>query len=304
MNQIKKVNEIFLITVMIAVGGSLLLGTFSFSKNNELVSLLLSQIIYVIPTVLYLGMSRGNLKERLRINRVKGSTVILLILFSYLISPLLSYLNAVSMLFSKNRIQNTVYNIVVDYPLIVGIIAVALIPCILEETVYRGVFFNEYRKVNAKKGILISGLLFGLMHMNWNQFVYAFVMGMIFAVVVEACDSIIASMIVHFTINSSSVVMSYLQAKKVTGIEAQNLFMKKDELVLFLSSYWIVVIIFCILAFYLLKRIAKIQGRMEEFKKVFSVKKMIDSKEEAFLTLPIISGILVCIIIMIGVEIS
>lgn len=304
MSQIKKVNNIFLITVMTAIGGSLLLGTFSFTKNNELVSLLLSQIIYVIPAVLYLSTSKENIKERLRINRIKGSTILLLIMLSYFISPLLTYLNAITMLFSKNTIQNTIYGIVKNYPMIVGVIAVGLVPCILEETVYRGVFFNEYRKVDPKKGILISGLIFGLMHMNWNQFVYAFVMGMIFAVVVEACDSIIASMVVHFTINSTSVITAYMQSMKIMKMDFNEISMEKGELKAFLTSYWVVVVFFVILAFFLLRRIANNEGRTEIINTLFSNKKPFQEKREQFLTLPLISGIVICLIIMVSVEIG
>ncbi|MSS64226.1 CPBP family intramembrane glutamic endopeptidase [Velocimicrobium porci] len=303
MSQIKKVNNIFLITVMFAVGGSLFMGAFSVGKDNELFSLLAAQLLYVIPAILYLKSSGGNIKERLRFNRIKGSTMILLILFSYLITPLLTYLNIVSMLFSKNMIQNTIDGIVKNYPMAVGIIAVGLIPCILEETIYRGVFFNEYRKINPRKGILISGFLFGLMHMNWNQFVYAFVMGMIFAVLVEASDSIIASMIVHFTINTTSVVTAYIQSEMAFVTAPNEMVLEEEQLKMYLCNYWIVVVFFGILAFFLLKQIAKNQGRKEELNALFFNNGKEKEVQAPFFTLPLVLGSLICIFIMIGVEV-
>ena len=54
------------------------------------------------------------------------------------------------------------------------------------------------------KAALMSGLIFGLMHLNFNQFSYGFVLGVIFAAVVEASGSIYASMAIHFLINFQS----------------------------------------------------------------------------------------------------
>ena len=58
--------------------------------------------------------------------------------------------------------------------------------------------------------ILLTGFLFGCMHMNLNQFIYAFALGIYLAFLVEATGSIFSSMIAHFTLNATSVVMSFL----------------------------------------------------------------------------------------------
>ena len=46
--------------------------------------------------------------------------------------------------------------------------------------------------------------------MNFNQLPYALYLGIIMALVMEACDSIVAPMIVHFTMNATSSTLAFL----------------------------------------------------------------------------------------------
>ena len=55
--------------------------------------------------------------------------------------------------------------------------------------------------------ILGSALAFGLMHMNFNQFCYAFVAGIALGILLEATGSIFATMTAHFVINGWSTAL-------------------------------------------------------------------------------------------------
>lgn len=85
-----------------------------------------------------------------------------------------------------------------------------ILPCVIEELAYRGVMFGSFHEAGRLKAILMSGILFGLMHMNFNQMAYAVVIGLIFGFVVEATGSIIPTMIMHFLINGFSVVIKHI----------------------------------------------------------------------------------------------
>ena len=309
MKNIRRANVTFLVTVVIAIIASFCFGFIPMIRQNPLLNILLSQAIYVIPVICYLMSGTEDVKELLRIKKVSIPNVFLLIVFAFFISPLLSFLNAVSLLFTTNKITDTVSGIVYTYPLFISLFVVAIIPAILEETVYRGVFFNEYRKVNARKGVILSGLLFGLMHMNFNQFIYAFIMGMIFALIVEVTDSIVSSMIIHFTINGSSVLITYL-IPKLQKLLSQ--FVKEDIVmsealdttqltsnalmpsIVFLG---ILAIFTTTVSFFILKGIAQIAKRPNALKCLFTEK--VDYKMEKIDALPLIFGIMICLGIMI-----
>ena len=64
-----------------------------------------------------------------------------------------------------------------------------------------------------KKAILFSGILFGLFHMNFNQCAYAFLIGVLFAILVEITDSIVSTIIVHFVFNGISVTTTYFASE-------------------------------------------------------------------------------------------
>ena len=199
MNRIKQVNETYLLTIAAAVGASVVITFVSAILGvhevvtEELIALLISQVLLFLPTGVYLWRNKFDLKETIRLKPVKISTVLMLVGFMYAIMPAATLINAISLKFTTNVIDDTVTKIAANYPFAVGMFAVAFIPAVLEESVYRGVFYNEYRKVDIKKAIVLSGLLFGLAHMNLNQFIYAFLLGMVFSVVVEVTDSIKAN---------------------------------------------------------------------------------------------------------------
>lgn len=56
----------------------------------------------------------------------------------------------------------------------------------------------------------VSALLFGLYHLNFNQFCYAFVLGVYFGIVNQVSGSIVTSVIVHAFINLVGTSIAYL----------------------------------------------------------------------------------------------
>lgn len=293
MEKVQEVNKVFLITVVTAVVVSLFLGAVPAVQKNSLLNLLVSQIVYAVPMLIYIAKNRGNMLESLRIRPLRPITVFLLVIFSYLITPTLNVLNAISMLFSTNVISDSLSDIIKEYPLWVGIVSIGLLPCILEECVYRGVFFHEYQKHSPRTGVLLSGLLFGLMHMNFNQFIYAFVMGIIFALLVEASDSLLGSVIVHFCINTTSVVLSRMAPAAITANG-------RADLLSYIRILFLPAVVMTVLAFWLLFIITGLERRRGA---VAELLKRDNKKRETVVTLPLLLGIGICTALMVYVEI-
>lgn len=283
MNKVKIINIVFLATVLLSIIGSFLGQWILDYTNNYTMILLISQIILVLPSILYLAFSKTSIVKAIRFKKIKGSNIILVILFSYLISPLMTLINAISMLFVKNDTAGFMENIVGNNGFIISLFLIAFIPCIFEETVYRGIFYNEYRKISPLKGILLSAFLFGIMHMNFNQFSYAFAMGIIFALLIEATDSILSTMIVHFFINGTSVLIMHLYPKMIDLLQktyGPDFFNSGDSLEsiqanfnmdinFIIQTYGLPALIGTILAFIVFRAIAKNTGRWNFIKGIF-----------------------------------
>ena len=186
--------------------------------NNPLMGMILSQSLIFLPALIYIINRKKHIRKILRFNKLNIVT-----LFTYTMLPVMSFINMVSMMFVKNKTSSTVTEIVGKESLVLGIFAVAVIPAFVEEILFRGILYNTHRKVSIKKALLLNGLLFGLLHGNFNQFAYAFFMGIVFSLVVEATDTVISTIWCHFLINGNSIISAFLSKNiKTTEVVDSN----------------------------------------------------------------------------------
>ncbi len=218
----KRANKFILISIIYIISSSIAMGLiFEFAleqKPSTLWLLPISQISAVaIPVLAYFIISKD--KSTL-IGRLSVKEVILLIIFSLCLLPLLNSINIASLFFTQNHIGRVLESIN-DTPFLTMLAFTALMPAILEELMTRAVIINNYKRQKVITTMLVSGLFFGMIHMNINQFLYAFIMGMVMVYAVLITESIFASMIIHFTINAFAVLM--LQVQKNIQANMANL---------------------------------------------------------------------------------
>ena len=104
---------------------------------------------------------------------------------------------------------------------LVNLVVTAILPGICEETAHRGMLLKGLSNLGSKKAIIISSLLFGLMHMNIEQFFYATCIGLYLGYLTTLCDTIYPAMIIHFTNNALSLFMGFSNAN---GLGFGNMF--------------------------------------------------------------------------------
>lgn len=223
-----KANNLLLTTLLCYIGASFLLQLFASLWGEKLpfledsmFLLLAGQIALLAPSIVYFVKNKINIVEFLRIKMLKPLTWILIIVFAYVSYPIISLCNYLSLRVSENLIDTTVENILENYPLILCVIAVALIPCIVEETIFRGVMYNSYKKTGFIKALIMTALLFGMFHMNINQMSYAIVIGLLFVCLNEATGSILSSIFMHFIINGTSIIASAVVYKQKGTLEVK-----------------------------------------------------------------------------------
>ena len=86
------------------------------------------------------------------------------------------------------------------------LVFVAVVPSFVEEYLFRGVILGALRKYGDGFAILISAIMFGIMHGNFVQIPFAFIGGLILGYITVYSGSIIPAMIIHFMNNSFSVI--------------------------------------------------------------------------------------------------
>lgn len=263
-------------------------------------SLLISQAILVSPALLFVLVSRkrtetGRLNEMLGFHKIRISSFFMILLFTYLIMPMSTALNAISMLFVDNTV-NAISGEVLQMPFPLMLFMIGIFGPFCEEFVFRGVIFRGYKNSGAVFwSVFWSALLFGLMHLNFNQAAYAIALGIMFALLVEATGSLWSSVIAHIVFNSHEVCLMYLVELLPSELTGPEVELTQETLIAAIGPYLLIAAIATPLAVCVLVWLSKNEKRQEQFGSICARRK---EKKEAMVSIPLIIAIVVCLAYM------
>lgn len=270
MNKAKGINRLFLAMVLISIVSPFLIGSF-LTEMTFYQSVSLSQLLFLAPVLLYVIFTRGQILSEIQLQIPRFSTLLLVVVLTTVLLPVMTWLNMFSMLFAENYVSTSMSE-VQNASLAKNLMYIALVPALSEEFMFRGVFYHGYRPAGVWKAALCSGFCFGLIHMNLNQFCYAFVLGVIFALLVEVTGSLICSTLAHLLINGNSVWLLALQ-QELLGQEAAQAAqaaepLGRQEILSVLGVYTVIALISIIMAYGVMRLIARSCGRGEHMRRV------------------------------------
>lgn len=169
--------------------------------------LIATQVIFILfPCLLYFVFTRENMAETLSLRGFSFKELFIAVIIGLLSQPVAWFYSYLSSLFFENQVV-LVLDAMFDYPLWLLLLVIAVVPSIVEEIAFRGIVLHGFKNLTLLKASLITGLLFGILHLNLQQFLYAAVLGTIFAAVVRVTGSIYLSMLCHFIVNGSQALM-------------------------------------------------------------------------------------------------
>ena len=190
-------------------------GFFSGSTITYVVEILISIAAGFIPGLFYFIISRRKISESIRVKRVEAKLLIPIV-FVGLGGAMIA--NVATDIFLNNigifGLENTVNFTEDAYTLpdiILSIIATAVVPALIEEFTFRGIIMGGLRKFGDAFAILVSSIVFGAFHGNMTQAVFAFFFFFLFAFFDCKTNSIIPSIIIHFSNNLYAVLMDLMQ---------------------------------------------------------------------------------------------
>ncbi|NFE71823.1 CPBP family intramembrane metalloprotease [Clostridium botulinum] len=187
----------FIIFIMLAN----ILGYVGLNKNiiqpySKLAGEILAYIFFIKN---YIKDNRYKLKFRNTLH-FKGYVFIAMLIIGYI----LVYDNTIDIVLSKVVKNSWFYDVMtkeMKNP-IVGFIGTVIMAPIFEEIVYRGIMLDELLvKYNYKKAIIISALIFAVIHLNFVQLTDAFIAGIILGTVYCKTKCLIPCIIIHFLNN-------------------------------------------------------------------------------------------------------
>lgn len=282
------------------------------NKISMVQNLLISQGMIFVPTLIYIIITKCDIRETLRIRKTHWSAIFIVPIFVLALEPVMSVINSISLLWVDSATTELATGLVAKYPFWVSTALMALTPCIVEELAYRGVILGSYRYSSRIWAIVISGLLFGAMHMNFNQMAYAMILGMMLGLLAEVTGSILPTMLAHFCFNEISVCISYFvyhnnALKSVVESTAKNTVSTKELIITIVSLTPFAIGGLCV-AFALLYALAVINGRKEEVFGMFRRQRRFaddgsEIKKPGIISIPLVISLAVCIGFMIISEV-
>ena len=271
-------------------------------------SYLLSQAIVLLPALIYVAIHKINIIACMPYRRLRISNGLLSLLFGYALVPTMLFVSNLTSLFSTNYVQDSVQELIA-YPFVVQLLIIAVLPACVEEFVFRGLIYHSYRKNGILGAAVLSGLVFGLMHLNINQLSYALLMGIVFALLVEVTGSMYSSMLAHFAANSYSIIMMQLVSMTSGGSElleqsaqaAESSMNSVPVIIAQVVMLGLVAAGFLGIAYLLFKKIAVRNGRWEYLKEQLH-KGFKPQNGERFITPPLIATVAAALAYMLYIE--
>lgn len=89
------------------------------------------------------------------------------------------------------------------------VIGLGIIIPLAEEMLYRGVIYRRLQNVfNIKVGIVMSAIMFGMVHGNTVQIIYGFIAGLVFAWLYSEFNSLKVPVLAHCVMNLTSIFIT------------------------------------------------------------------------------------------------
>ncbi len=273
-----------------------------FSFPNWVV-LLVSELTILIPSIIYILKNDLSFKEDLGFRPIKAGSFFMCILLVALVTPIASLVNVVSQFFVSNTMVQESGSFT-GMPSFVLVFLGGIYGPFCEEFLFRSIFFGRYEKyMGPMRAGLVSALLFALAHMNVNQAMYAFVLGVIFAIVNRAAKSVFPSMIIHMGINVGNLLLliAMTSAQDMLGdgtdFAAAAEAARKTDMIYIIAAVMLVLAIICgAIAIPVVVWISKHEGHFDDLYEMFTQK----HPHVKWLDVPMIAALIFVLFIMFG----
>ncbi len=298
----KRANRTFLYMILATLAFAILYAIYVLNTGRQMSLLannLLSEAVIILPAIAAVMYSGDRLKVLVPLKPIRVPSALLTVLYVFLLFPLVAFVNSLSMLFVDNTVMG-ITDQILDLPFWQLLLSIGLFGPFVEEFVFRGVILQTYQRTGRIIGsVILSSVLFGMMHMNFNQFAYGAVMGIMLALLVEATGSVLTSFLAHAVFNSTEVCMVYLSGEIIKNVgdqvQGQSL---RNEIIMSLGIYFIAAIVATSLAVCVLVKISEMEDRLLFLKNIPSCRK----QGYKLVTIPLIIACVIALGYMVVTE--
>ncbi len=186
------------------------------NTNLFIVMSITSLACLIIPGLFYCKLSKTSLQKIVPFKKIRFSKLVLFVSVGFATAFVGDYIAEIFVYnLSLVGISNTLdMNYITHSPLenILYILSVAIVPAIAEEFALRGIVLGKLRQFGDTFAVIVSAILFGILHGNIIQIPFAFILGIVFGFIVVKTNSLLPTIIIHFLNNCFSVVVSIMDS--------------------------------------------------------------------------------------------
>ena len=204
---IKNTILLCLLFLGIQIGLGFIIGVIQLILNLPDASPLMG-IMYILTSIISFGIVllvgfkkvKRKFNEVFKFNKVSTFLWISVIIFSFGLIIIISELdNLLNFIFPMPDFFRGIFEIFMSEQIfVIAIIFVGIIPALFEELFFRGFILDGLsQNYSKRKAIIISALLFGLIHLNPWQFFTGFIIGLIVAWICIETKSILLCIYIH-----------------------------------------------------------------------------------------------------------
>lgn len=183
------------------------------SINQDFISILISVFMFIFVFSLCIKLFGKRISDLIPLGKPKKGTFFPLViagaafcLFSNILN--LEFENFFESFGTKYNVTSTKPDITL-LSFIISVISTAMIPALVEEYACRGIIFGTLLPYGEGFALLTSSIVFGIMHGNFEQMPFAFLVGLILGYVRIKSGSIWPCILIHFMNNVFSVVSEF-----------------------------------------------------------------------------------------------
>jgi len=206
---IRGANVIYLVsmTLLIVIGSVVQQWDFNYG-------ILITEFILVaLPPLLYAMLKKANVKINFRFNKLSISQIALvftIFISGYFVAVFLNLLGNIVLSLFGELVPPQIPTATNNMEYIVLLLIVAGSAGLCEEILFRGLLLRAYEDLGQWKSIIITSTLFGMLHLNIQNFIGPAFLGILLGYVVYKTNSIFAGMLGHFINNAVSLTLQYV----------------------------------------------------------------------------------------------
>jgi sodium transport system permease protein len=161
-------------------------------------------LVILLPVLLVLRMLKLKAKDILRIKAPRLGEMLLIPLIAIPATIIVSMLGQLInhfFPFPQHYLEQLEGLFKLDSSIYMMLFAIAVMPAICEEVLFRGFMIRFYESYGARNAILISALLFGIFHLDPFRLLPTFLLGILLGYLTLRSGSILPAMFSHFINN-------------------------------------------------------------------------------------------------------